>query len=46
MVGLLLVAVIGIAVLVDLWALLDIRRGLDMVIDIYYIGKKKVRHKY
>ncbi|CAO3651446.1 unnamed protein product [Cunninghamella echinulata] len=30
MVGLLLVAVIGICVLVDLWALLDIRRGLDM----------------
>ncbi|ORZ25921.1 Dolichyl-phosphate-mannose-protein mannosyltransferase-domain-containing protein [Absidia repens] len=30
MVGLFLVATIGIAVLVDLWALFDIRRGLDM----------------
>lgn len=31
MVGLFLVLTIGIAVLVDLWALFDIRRGLDMV---------------
>lgn len=31
MVGLFLVAAIGIAVLVDLWSLFDIRRGLEMV---------------
>ena len=31
MVGLFLVALIGIAVICDLWNLLDIRRGLTMV---------------
>lgn len=35
MVGLFLVTTIGIAVLVDLWALFDIRRGLDMVTSLY-----------
>lgn len=31
MVGLFLVAAIGLAVLSDLWSLMDIKRGLEMV---------------
>jgi dolichyl-phosphate-mannose--protein O-mannosyl transferase len=39
MVGLFLVALIGIAVIYDLWGLLDIKRGLTMV----YKNKTKTK---
>jgi dolichyl-phosphate-mannose--protein O-mannosyl transferase len=39
MVGLFLVAAIGVAVLVDLWSLFDIRRGLEMVKIIVELSK-------
>lgn len=41
MVGLFLVALIGLSVIYDLWILLDIKRGLSMVCNFFFKKKEK-----